>query len=110
MLDEEDVDFDHRVHRPQELLGEVAPFEEEGVVTVVEILLEVLPGAHFGQNGFENALMILKEFFEGVGAEVFSGLQIDEFAEGESVQPVLSGQRVEVGVVNFSPPRTEVVE
>ena len=43
--------------------------------------------------------VILKEFFEGVGAEVFSGLQIDEFAEGESVQPVLSGEGVEFGVV-----------
>ena len=28
---------------PQELLGEVAPFEEEGVVTVVEILLGSTP-------------------------------------------------------------------
>lgn len=99
LLDEQNVDFDHGVHRAQELFGEVAAFKEEGVVTVVEILLEVLPGAHFGQNGFENALVILKEFFEGVGAEVFSGLQIDEFAEGESVQPVLSGEGVEFGVV-----------
>ena len=55
-----------------------------------------------GRMVFENALVILEEFFEGVGAEVLSGLEIDEFAEGESVQPVLSGQRVEVGVVVFA--------
>ena len=102
LLDEQDVDFDHGVHRTQELLGEVAAFEEEGVVAVVEILLKILPGSHLGEDGLENALVVLEEFFEGVGAEVFSGLEIDEFAEGESVQPVLSGQRVEVGVVVFA--------
>ena len=30
LLDEEDVDLDHRVHRPQELLGEVAPSRKKG--------------------------------------------------------------------------------
>ena len=99
LLDEEDVDFDHRVHRAQELFGEVAPFEEEGVVAVVEILLEVFPRTHFGQDGFENALVVLEEFFEGVGAEVLAGLEVDKFAEGESVQPVLSREGVELGVV-----------
>ncbi len=74
LLDEQDVDFDHGVHRPQELLGEVAAFEEEGVVAVVEILLEILPRAHLGEDGFENALVVLEEFFEGVGTEIFSGL------------------------------------
>lgn len=63
LLDEQDVDFDHGVHRTQELLGEVAAFEEEGVVAVVEILLEVLPGAHLGEDGLENALVVLEEFF-----------------------------------------------
>ena len=99
LLDEEDVDFDHRVHRAQELFGEVAPFEEEGVVAVVEILLEVFPRTHFGQDGFEDALVILEEFFEGVGTEVLAGLEVDELAEGESVQPVLPREGIEFCVV-----------
>ena len=49
----QDVDFDHGVHRTQELLGEVAAFEEEGVVAVMEILLEVFPRSDFGKNALD---------------------------------------------------------
>lgn len=99
LLDEEDVDFDHRIHRTEKLLCEVTTFEEERIVAVVEILLEVFPRTHLRQDALEDRLVVFEQFLEGIGAEVFTCAQVDKLTEGETMQPILLCKGVELSVV-----------
>ena len=94
LFDEEDVDFDHRIHRTEKLLCEVTTFEEERIVAVVEILLEVFPRTHLRQDALEDRLVVFEQFLEGIGAEVFTCAQVDKLTEGETMQPILLCQGV----------------
>ena len=102
LLDEQDVDFDHCVHGAQKLLCEVAALQEEGIVSVMEVLLEILPGSYFGEDALEDRLVVFEELLESVGTEILSCAQIDVFTEGETMQPILLCKGVELGVVVFA--------
>ena len=81
------------------MLDEVAAFEEERIVAVVEILLEVFPRTHLRQDALEDRLVVFEQFLEGIGAEVFTCAQVDKLTEGETMQPILLCKGVELSVV-----------
>ena len=84
------------------MLDEVAAFEEERIVAVVEILLEILPRTYFGQDALEDRLMVFEQFFERISAEVFTCAQVDKLTEGETMQPILLCQGVKLSVVGVA--------
>ena len=99
LLDEQDVHLGHHVHRLQQILAVVALLLEEGIETVVDIVLEVFVGRHLGQDLPGDALVVGEDLFEGVGAEGVVGQQVDELSEGEAAQVVRFHDAVKLGVL-----------
>ena len=69
LFNEQDVYLGHHIHGLQQVLAIVALFLEERVEAVVDIVLEIAVGRHLGQNLLDDALVVLQDFFERVGAE-----------------------------------------
>ena len=91
LLVEKHVHLNHVVHRLQQSLSKVAVFEEEGEITMVQVFLEILPGAHLGKDGLENLLVVIEQIVNRVGTEIVARLQIDVLAEREAMEYVRTG-------------------
>ena len=98
LLQQQDVHLNHHVHGLQQVLREVALLQEEGVETMVEIVLKILLWAHLGKDVLHNVLVVVEYVVEGVSGEIVARLQIDELTERESTQVVGFDDAVEFGV------------
>lgn len=48
---------------------------------MMQIVMEVLPRAHLGKDGFEDILMFMKHLVKAICTERITGLQIEELAK-----------------------------
>ena len=85
MFVEQEVYLYHVVHGFEQRLREVVIFQEEGVIAVLQIILEVLPRMHAGQDKAQNSLMIGQQLVERVCLEVLMRHEIDILSEREAV-------------------------
>ena len=81
LLDKEDVDLGHHIHGLQEILGEIAMFQEEWVKTMMDIVVKVLERAHLGQNGLDDMLMVVQNLAQRIGTKAVAGLLVVEVSE-----------------------------
>ena len=66
---------------------------------MMDIILEVAVGRHLGENLLDNTLMVFQNLVKGVGAEVITRHQIDEFTEGESAKVIGLDDTVELRIL-----------
>ena len=99
LLDEQNVDLCHHVHGLEQVLRVVAMLLEEGIETVMQIVLEIVHGTHLRQYLLDDVLMVGKYLIERVGAEVIACHQVEKLTEGESTQVVALHDIVELGVL-----------
>ena len=100
LLDEQDVDLDHHVHGLEQVLAEIASFEEEGIEAVVKVALEeALKGIDDVEHLGRYALVVAHDLLEGAGREVTPCLEVEELTEGEAAQVVAVDESVEFGVL-----------
>ena len=88
MFNKKNIYFHHHVHRLQQILREIALFEEERIEAVVHIILEIVQRAHFGKNTFGYLLVVAQYFFQRVAAELHACLQVQVLAEREAAQVI----------------------
>ena len=81
LLDKEDVDLGHHVHGLQEILGEIAMFQEEWVKTMMDIVVKVLERTYLGQNGLDDMLMVVQNLAQRIGTKVVARLQVEKLSE-----------------------------
>ena len=60
----------------------------------MQIFLEIFPGLHLGQDAAHNHLVVVEDVVERERLEVIARLEVDVFAEGESVEHVAAAQRL----------------
>lgn len=85
LLDEQDVYFYHHIHRLQQILRIVPLLQIEGVVAVVEIILEVPQRLNVGQDlPVDDGLMVLENLIERVRTEMFFRFQVEKLPKGEA--------------------------
>jgi len=99
LLDEQDVDLGHHVHRLEQVLGVVAMLLEEGIETVVDVVLEIAAGGDIGQDLLDDLLVVVEDVVERVGLEVGASEEVEELAEGEATQIVALHDAVELRIL-----------
>lgn len=103
LFDEQDVHFEHHVHRFQKVLREVAFFKEEWVEPMVKVVPEIFERPGLGQYLSYDAFVVAQDFIQRVGWEVVVRHQVQIFTERESAQVVRLDDSVQFGVFLFQP-------
>lgn len=69
LLDEQDVNLGHHVHRLQEVFRIVAVLLEEGIEAVMDIVLEETVGRDLWQYLLDDMLVVFEDFLQRVSSE-----------------------------------------
>ena len=101
LLDEQDVHLNHHVDCLQQVLDEACFLEEEGVVSVMQIVVEVVERIDLLQDFLSNVLVSVLNLTNGVGTEVCSCPEVQVFAEREATQVVACADAIQLGILLF---------
>jgi hypothetical protein len=97
-LEEEHIHLEHGVHVLDEHLRVVLLLEEERIVTVVQIVLEVVEGLNLRADVGGYLGVVGQNLLVAVRAEVGASHEVNILTEGESTQVVAVADTVELGV------------
>ena len=76
-------------------------FKEEGVIAVLQIILEVVPRLHFRQYRLQDLVVVGQKLVERISIKLLVGLQIDVFAERKAMEYVHTTNRSQLWSVLF---------
>lgn len=88
LFNKEDVNFQHRINRLQQVLCEVVAFHVERIITVVQVILKIVPRANLDENILLRQFGAIQYVVERDAGQVSLRLEVDVFAERESVEHV----------------------
>ena len=85
---EEDIHLNHHVHGFEQVLGEIPVLKEEGVETMMDIVLEMFYRTCLWQYLLDDMLMVFDNLVKRIRSETVACLQIEIFTERKASKVV----------------------
>ena len=98
LLDEQDIDLGHHVHRLEQVVCKVVVLAEQGVEAVLYVLLEILLGVDLRQYLIDYQLLVEKELVERYPTEIAARAQVEVLPEREAPEVVALHDVAQLGV------------
>ena len=103
LLEEQNIHLNHHVYRLEQILAEIGILQEEGVISMMQITVEILHGIDLLQNLPDDMFVSVFDFLHGIRTEVIARHEVEILTEGKSPQIVTAYQTVQLHVLLLKP-------